>query len=227
MDTETARIVLGAITALATATWLIGLQFLLSSARKGEPSEGSRHGRFHHDEAFAGRPLIGGVEVEGGASSLAAKAASLLAKGTLFPFSPVKIVEKSEDHIRFERIGPGGGRQSVAGWFRQGLLRFTPLGQGRTRVEWAVELTDARWLLWLGGLFQVVGLIALATGCWAIFTYVVSSPDPSLRWQTFQMLQVSHFLWPPFLFGTLYRRGRHETAARFEALANNLPYLGD
>src|SRR5262249_33300367 len=42
-------------------------------------------------------------------------------------------------------------------------------------------------------------------------------------WQTFQMAQAVHFLWPPFLFGALYRQGRR-AAAQFEALAHNLPY---
>jgi len=218
---------LGIITALAAATWLIGLQFLWSSAKKGQPSEGTPHGRSEDSEASASRRLVGSAEVDGEASSLAAKAASLLAKGTVFPFFPVKIMEKSEDHIRFEPVGPGGGGQSPLGWFRQGLLWFTPLGQGRTRADWAAELTDTGRQLWLGGLFQVLGLIALVVGFWAIHTYVVSSPDPAERWQTVQMLQVSHFLWPPFLFGALYRRGRQEVAARFEALVHNLPYFGD
>jgi hypothetical protein len=78
--------------------------------------------------------------------------------------------------------------------------------------------------LWLGGLFQAAGLLALVVGCWAVYTYVASSPDPAVRWQTFQMAQAVHFLWPPFLCGGLYRRGARAVAAQFEALAHNLPY---
>jgi len=226
VDTEVAQIVLGAISVIAAATWLIGLRFLLSSARNGGPSEGDSHGLVD-SEVSPTRRLAGGAEIEGEASSLAAKAASLLAKGTVVPFVPLKIVEKTEDHIRFEVIVSDGTSRSGVGYFRKGQLWFTPLGQGRTRVEWAVELADRDWLLWLGGLFQVLGLIALVAGCWVISTFVVMSPDPSQRWQTFQMLQVSHFLWPPFLFGALYQRGRQVIAARFEALAHNLPYFGD
>jgi hypothetical protein len=72
-----------------------------------------------------------------------------------------------------------------------------------------------------------LGLIALAVGGWAVFTYVASSPEPAVRWQTVQMVHVVHFLWPPFLFGALYRRGMQGVAAQFEALAHNLPYYGD
>ena len=227
MDTEIAQVVLGVITGIAAATWLIGLRFLLSSARKGASSEDTSHGLLDEGKSSPTRRLAGGAEIEGEAGSLSARAALLLANGTVIPYVPVKIVEKTENHIRFEAIGPVGNNPSVVGWFREGLLWFTPLGQKRTRVEWVVELADRDWLLWLGGLFQAVGLIALVAGCWATYTFVVRSPDPSLRWQTFQMLQVSHFLWPPFLFGGLYRQGRKVIAARFEAFAHNLPYFGD
>ena len=116
------------------------------------------------------------------------------------------------------------GNRRAGYWFRQGELRFTSLRAGRTRVEWAVEPVNMRWLLWLGGAFQVVGLFGLVVGCWAVDTYFASSPAPARRWQTLQMLQAVHFLWPPFLFGALYRSGARAVAAQFEALANNLPF---
>lgn len=60
-----------------------------------------------------------------------------------------------------------------------------------------------------------------------IYTYVASSPNPATRWQTLQMLQAVHFLWPPFLFGALYRRGVKEVVAQLEALVHNLPFYGE
>jgi hypothetical protein len=153
---------------------------------------------------------------------LASRAASILAKGS--PLGPLKIVEKTHDHITFERLGPGMVNQPSSRWFRRGELRFSALGQGRCRVEWSAELAGMGWLLGLGALFQVLGLLALVIGGWAIYTYVVSSPEPAVRWQTIQMVQAVHFLWPPFLFGVLHRRGMREVAAQLEALAHNLPY---
>jgi len=73
-------------------------------------------------------------------------------------------------------------------------------------------------------LFQVLGLIAIVVGYWAIATYVIPSPDPGVRWQAVQMVQAVHFLWPPFLFGARYRRSVREVTAQFQALANNLPF---
>jgi hypothetical protein len=80
------------------------------------------------------------------------------------------------------------------------------------------------WLLWLGGVFQALGLIALIAGCWAVYTYLASAAEPALRWQTLQMFQVCHLLWPPFLCGALYRTGTRSLTAMFDALAKNLPY---
>lgn len=218
MDPEAAQILLLAITAVAFVVWLIGFQFLAGSLRAGKPTSSD-------ETEVSTNVLTGSAEVEGQPGVLAAKAASVLAKGN--PIGPVKIVDKTDDHIVFERLGPGVVNQPASRWFRRGELRFASVGQGRSRVEWAVELANMGWLLALGALFQVLGLVVIVVGCWAISTYVVSSPDPAVRWQTFQMVQVVHFLWPPFLFGGLYRRGRREVAAQFEALANNLPYYAE
>jgi hypothetical protein len=225
VDPEAAQILLLAITAVAVIVWLIGLRFLVASARAGKPGPGDENAETDFSPSAATNQLTGSAEVEGQPGVLAARAASVLAKGN--PFGPIKIVEKTASRIVFERLVPSVVNQPASRWFRRGELRITPLGQGRSRVEWAVELTNMGWLLKLGALFQVLGLVAIAVGCWAIYTYVVSSPDPAVRWQTLQMLQVSHFLWPSFLVGGLYRRGRREVAARFEALAHNLPYYGD
>jgi hypothetical protein len=219
MDTETAQIVLLAITLVGAIVWMVGLQFLVSSYRipKSRPADGV--------DPATDNWLTGSAEVEGPADALVTKAAAVLAKGNLFPFGPVKIVEKTTNRITFERLGPGGGNQMPARWFRRGELRIAPVRQGRSRVDWAVS--NPGWPLWCGGLFLVMGLLALVAGCWVIYSYVISSPDPALRWQTIQMLQVAHFLWPPFLVSALYRRGMKEMAAQFEALACNLPYYGD
>jgi len=224
MDIEVARVVVAAITAAGAVVWLIGLRFLVASSRK------RRGGQRDADEdtglAGGGREgwLCGSTEVDGEPGALASRAASFLAGGSPYAFGPVKILEKADDRVRFEGAGAGLADRPPGLWFRGGELRFVPLRPGRTRVEWAVEPAAMRSLLWLGGASLAAGLVALIVGCWAVDTYLASSPDPAARWQTFQMFQVIHFLWPPFLFGALYRRGANAVAAQVEALANNLPY---
>jgi len=176
-------------------------------------------------EPAAAHGLIGGTEVDGQPRQLAVRAATVLAQGSQSSFGSVKIVEKTDDRIVFERAETGIGRQSAGRWFRRAELRFTAVSPARTRVEWLVEPANLRWLLQLGIFFQIAGLLALVFGCAFIHTYVASSPDPAVRWQTLQMLQAVHFLWPPFLFGGLYRKGLRAAPDQLGALANNLPYL--
>jgi hypothetical protein len=214
MDNETAHTVLGAIAAVGAVVWFVGLQFLYSAARKARAEQPDGDGR----QGW----LTGSAEVDGDARALASRAASILAKGSQYLLSPVKIVEKTDDLVRFERIGEG--KLPAAQWFRVGELRFVPLGSGRTRVEWGVEPIYLRGLLIVGSIFLTLGLVALAAGYWLLDIYIASSPIPAVRWQVLQMLQAVHFLWPPFLFGALYRRGNWAVAAQFDALAHNLPY---
>lgn len=219
MSPELAQQVVIGITVVGAVVWLWSLTFLMKSARSmkspmealddGSPPDGS---------------ISGVAEVDGDPKVLVARAASLLAKGTL---GSLKIVEKTDARLVFERTDPGIARQSVGRLFRRGEFRFTSLRQNRTQVAWSVEAGHFRWLLWIGGLVLALGLVALIVLCWAIMTFVATSPVPAIRWQSLQMLQVIHLLWPPFLFGGLYRRGNKGIAAQFESFANNLPYLGD
>jgi len=75
-------------------------------------------------------------------------------------------------------------------------------------------------------LIQLLGLVALGVGFWLIRTCVVTHPNPGVRAQAVQMVQAVHFLWPPFLCGALYRRGRSTIRNGFEVLIHNLPYYG-
>lgn len=218
MSQELAQQVIIGITVVGAIVWLWSLTFLMKSARMAKPALEDSDGSTPENS------LAGVAEVEGDPKTLAARAASLLAKGSL---GPVKIVEKTDDRLVFERTDPGIARQSVSRLFRRGEFHFTSLGQNRTQVSWNVEAANLRWLLWVGGIIQIVSLIALIVGCWAMVTFVATSPEPAKRWQSLQMLQVIHLLWPPFLFGGLYRKGSRGIAAEFESFANNLPYLGD
>jgi hypothetical protein len=61
-------------------------------------------------------------------------------------------------------------------------------------------------------------------GFWLMRTLVVPHPEMAVRGQVFQMFQVVHFLWPPFLFGGIYRYRRGSVQSAMDVLVNNLPY---
>ena len=57
----------------------------------------------------------------------------------------------------------------------------------------------------------IVGLmiplvIAIVAGI--LWKYVAASPNKAVRWQVFQIVQLLHILWPPFLVTTLFRKQR-------------------
>jgi hypothetical protein len=224
MDIETARIVLAVIVAVEAVVWIAGLQFVIASARMNVGEQPAEDGDAGIVSERREGWLTGEAEVSGEPGTLASRAAVILAKGTLFATGPVRILEKTDERIRFERGGDVIANQAAGGWFLRGELRFTSLAPGRTRVEWAVEPARMRGLLWGASVFLAVGLVVLIVGGWAIYAFIASSPDPVVRWQTFQILQAGHFLWPPFLFGSLYRRGRKAVASQFGVLVSNLPY---
>jgi hypothetical protein len=217
MTTETAQVILVSVTTLASAVWLIGLWFLVASYRTGRTEQLPDH--FSHSEQLPKNWFLGSVEVDGQPGALVEQAASLLVRAGS---GSLKIVERTADRLAFEQIG-----LTPLGLPKQGQLRFTSVGSGRTRIDYAVEPPGLRLLLWLGGIFQACGLVALVAGGWAISEYCVPSPDPNIRAQAVQMLQVAHFLWPPFLCGALYRHRRRALTNQFDFLVRNLPhYVG-
>ena len=137
---------------------------------------------------------------------------------------PLKILGRTDDRVTFEGTGPDPSGRAVGRRIRRGQLRLTAIGPARTRIDYEIEIGGARGL-WIAAVAcQLLGLVALAVGFWAMSAYVVSDPDPNVRGQSLQMMQVVHFLWPPFLFGGLYRKGHTVVRAEIETLAHNLPY---
>ncbi len=69
---------------------------------------------------------------------------------------------------------------------------------------------------------MVTKILALVTAFDEVSANQEAMQDAALQFDG--LLQVSHFLWPPFLFGALYRRGIRGVAVQFEALVTNLPF---
>jgi hypothetical protein len=222
MSTETAELFVAIAAGVGFIAWLAGLQFLIASARVGrnEAPAGGNLG-----EPLPENWLVGSADVDGQPAALAKRAAAFLVKETAGPLGPIKIVERNDNRLVFEHVGPvtGAGQGS---WLRRGEMRFTALDNRRTRIDYAIERGSIRWLLRVGALFLLLGLLVLVVGGGLMVTLVIPSPDPALRTQAVQMVQVVHFLWPPFLMGYLYRRGIRSVRATFDALAHNLPYAG-
>ena len=124
MDPEVAQVVLAAITAVGAGVWLVALRFLINSARNVRAAQ--PQALAETDLAGEGHDgwLSGSAEVEGDASTLASRAAAILARGDPFTLGHVKILEKADYYVRFERAEAGVANRPAGYWFRRGELRF-------------------------------------------------------------------------------------------------------
>lgn len=216
MSTETAQLVVYLIATVEFIVWLAALQFVLLTARR---SKSENQAAIEAGEPLPAHWVLGSTEVEGQPAELVRRAAGLLARqggGT-----PVKILDCTENRLVFEGLH-FDARNRVA--FRRGELRFASVGRTRTRIDYAVEPARRGLLLRLAGLFLILGLTVLIAVAGLLLTFVVSSPNPGIRGQAFQMFQAIHLLWPPFLFAGLYRHNIRSVRSTFEALTNNLPF---
>jgi hypothetical protein len=241
MTAEAAQGVVYLITAIAAGVWFAALQFLIRSIPRRprgtgdwplggtgvspvlvgatDAMRGSLEERRLAKSAYAVPEglVVGHAEIPGTPADLSAKAAAILAKEQL------KIVQRTDDRVAFEGAGPAV-MSTVGQFVRRGELRLTAMGGDRTGVDYAIAVPGQRWLLTLGWVFQAIGIVALVAGFFLTTFLVVPSPIPEIRWQSVQMVQVLHFIWPPFLLGGMYRLRRRTVRARFEVLVHNLPY---
>ncbi len=223
MDTNAAAWIVIGLTSVGALIWLAGLAFLWRTTRDIRERDRSSAMRFEVEEPSGPGLLAGEAEVDGRPDDLSEKLAATLARDGLPPFGPVRILSCDSRRLDLETTGSVGSAGGIDGKVRRGQFRFTTVGS-RTRIDYAIEVPSGRVLLGIGWLFVVLGLAALIGGCWLMFAFVVSSPNPSARSQAFQMFQAVHLLWPPFLFATLARQPARMIEARVSALVHNLPY---
>ncbi len=224
MDPETGKWIVIAIAAVGAVAWLSGLAFMIRVTREHRASAQQAAERFDIEDGAVAGTIVGEAEVAGHPEELSEKLARLLARDGMGPLGPVKIVSCGPREVIFEAAGIAPGSSGhVQAVLRRGRFRLTPSGS-RTRVEYAIETPSGRVLLGLGWLFVFLGLVALVTAGTIMFGYILPSPNPEVRGQAFQMVQVVHFLWPPYLFGSLSRQPARFIRARVEALVHNLPY---
>jgi len=224
MDSQTARLVLNIVAAVALVAWLAGLAFLIRAARPRRPRFETGRWNAEPDAAVNVQfDLAGVVVVDGDPRDLIARATAAIAAGRTGGLGVVRIVRSASEELIL--TGAPGSASPVGAACRLGptALQFTRQNQQTAVAYWA-DVSGGKWLLALGGVFLVLGLAALVGGYAAILHWVVEHPFPAVRTQAVQMIQVVHFLWPPFLFGGLYRLGRTRLRAAMESFLQNLPY---
>jgi hypothetical protein len=158
-------------------------------------------------------------EIPGAPGEVSLRLASALASGAAG--MPLRIIERTDSLVRFE---PGvlGAAASIGGEF---TLKSSGSGNS-TRVDCRIDLEPlARKLGRIGLSIVIFVSIPAATVLPAmLFLYVATSADPAVRWQSLQSLQMIHGLWPPFLFGMIFRRVRTAAAGTVKTVLSNVKH---
>ena len=233
MSPEAAWTTLVEIAGVGAAVWVVTALafFAMVRARPARDGTDLPLTRARGVEGPRGNDLLTGqVEVEGRSEDLARKLAEALGRNGLAG-RVVRVLERSSDRVVFEVLSvptnlaaigrsAGQGRTPV-----RGEVVFAAAGSGRSHAGFALASGSGHWLVVCGWLFLALGLVALVGGFLLLRALVIVSPNPGTRAQAVQMVQCVHLLWPPWLFGLLYRRGRDALHGSLSALLANLPYL--
>ena len=219
MSPNPAPLILALIAAVAATVWLIAAYFLANSQAIAAKRDRSEPGKVDAggEIAMAGATtIIGGAVIEGQPDPLSTRLAAALARNGLWPGAPLEITDRTPSIVSF--VSPGEPNKP------RGEIQLASSGLDRTRIDYRVEFEAlGRFLQW-AWIIQAAGLILLAVAYWALRTYVATSTNLAVRWQSVQMIQIIHILWPPFLLGTLYRKQYQLVRRQLETIIKNLPH---
>lgn len=109
--------------------------------------------------------------------------------------------EETESSMTFERLGPLACNIPTGLMFRRVKIELTDrLGQQVVRYELDQSTAIQVFRKIALGLCLFVGIPVLVLVSALIWFFCVNSETPVMRYQVYQMLQISHALWLPFLF---------------------------
>lgn len=205
MDPTLCHIVFGVIAAIAIIWWLIDV-WAVSTTGRGGP--------------MRGEAIVQGSRTRIGKAALRAlRQPALGMAGVGF-----KAVEQRDGLLRVEKVGAQICNQPQGLWFSEAEFRFEPAGEGQTRITYELgnEAIDCRLRGVAKMLVYLLALPVMLIVLGVVWTLVVSSENPALRWQVFQAAQVVHVLWPPLLLVGFLRMANQAPVIYVENLLASL-----
>ncbi len=219
MDTQLARVVVATLLGIAIVVWLAAVRFVARARRSVEPAADDNR-LTSIDSASPEGLLAGQVEVEASAVGLSGQLARVLSQPQGPALGAIKVLHVDDTSVEFVQAS---SQPNCA--FHEGRVRFVPDGPRRAVATYVLDPVSGRGLLFAAQAMLVAGIAAIGITAYLMESYVVSSPNPAVRWQCVQSLQVAHFLWPPFMFAARYRARRRQAVDQIETVLANLPHL--
>jgi hypothetical protein len=207
---------------IAFIVWLWSLQMALAIGRSAAKSDWRL---LESEQPKQTTTETGARTVRGTPETLSAALAKCLVQLNVGRFGSLfEVVERSPERIVLKKTGPLLCNQPAGMLFSEAELTFEDLGNDTTRVSYTLGFDRlARRVKTIAlAIILGVGLPALIIVGGLIWHFVLPSQDQAVQWQVLQTLQVSHALWPPFLFLWLYRSGRRQSKTYFSNLLSTL-----
>lgn len=222
MNAEIAKLIFAVIMVVGFLVWLWSLQMALGIGR----SKVKADWRILDEEQPSQTNTESGARtVRGTPEKLSAALARSLVQHNVGTFGSLfEVVERTPHRIVLKKAGPLLCNQPPSFYFSEAELNFENLGNDTTRVSYVLGFDRLARRVKLVALAIILGIglpTLLIVGA-IIWFFVLPSQNPAVQWQVFQTLQVSHALWPPYLFLWLYTAGRRHSKTYFSNLISTL-----
>ena len=222
MNTEIATLIFAVIMVVGFLVWVWSLQMALGIGRSTTKPDW----RMLADEQPSQTNTESGARtVRGTPEKLSAVLARLIVQHNVGTFGSLfEVVERTSHRIVLRKNGPLMCNQPPSLYFSEAELNFEPVGNDTTRVSYVLGFDRLARRVKIVALSIILGIglpvVVIVGGL--IWYFVLPSPNPAIQWQVLQTLQVSHALWPPFLFLWLYSAGRRQSKTYFSNLLSTL-----
>lgn len=213
MDPTTAQTVYWSIMIVSLLVWFTSLHLAMRmGGRKAQEEDPFAPFTQLPEEPDDSAVLTGEKTVRGTCEDVSVKLGqALLQTGVPGMFSSLfEIKERTAERLHVEKTGPLICNQPSGMYFSEVEFLLSPAGESQVVVQYRLGFERLVQRVRTVALSLILGLglpVILIVGG-IIWFLVVNNPNPVVRWQVFQTLQIAHVLWPPFLILGMYRSGR-------------------
>lgn len=228
MDREIAEVIFVVIMGAGIAVWSLSLWKALKLGKSASDFESQRF-QVEKDLPFDDRQTTdecGTVMLTGDSEALSKAMARALQQCFFGQLSSIYQIRRHPDcRVVLKKTGPLLCNLPPMFYFSDATITFENRSPNNS--------VEVRYRLGFGRLIPALRRIALAiilgiglpvmvlvgTLIWLL---VIPSAIPSVQWQVLQTLQISHALWPPYMFMGLYGLGKSRSKTWLENLITNL-----
>lgn len=210
MNPEAAQITFGILMTIVVIAWAISLRLAsrMGNANDAKAEDPFAPISFEPSEQKKPDGIASTLTVRGSLQTVSAAIVDQFTR-TAVPGNMTtlfEVTDATEENVSVKKTGPLMCNQPTGMYFSEASFHLSQLGQDVVEVSYELgfERFHRRLKKLCFALIVGVGLPVMVIVGFLIWTLVVSSANPNVRWQVFQTLQIFHVIWPPYLFVWMY-----------------------